>query len=91
MVVNKSGRQCVQLKIAHTIRAYHHSSLLLIESIDNRLQRLRRRVEIVRVQLYGKTSAIGAVDGLIPASANAQVCTFWHNDVKFITIMGSQH
>ena len=41
-MVDQSWRQGVELEVAHAIGTYHHCGILLIESVDNLLQRLRR-------------------------------------------------
>ena len=41
-MVDQSWRQGVEFEVAHAIGAYHHRGILLIESVDNLLQRLRR-------------------------------------------------
>ena len=70
-MVDESWGQCVQVEVTHPIRAHNHSGMLFMERIHDGLQRLRRRIEIVRVQLYGKATAIGTINRFVPASANA--------------------
>ena len=69
----QARRQGVQLEVAHTIGTYDHCCFLLMESIYDLLQCLWRRIEVVAIQLDGKASAILTVNGLVPASTNAQV------------------
>ncbi len=42
MVVNQARWQGIELEVAHTIRTNHHRCILLVESIDNLLERLGR-------------------------------------------------
>ena len=72
-MINQTWRQGVQLKVAHPITAHHHCSILLIEGIYDLLQRFGRGIEVVRIQLYGKSSATVVIDGHIPTAANAKV------------------
>ena len=73
VVIDESWGQGVQLEVAHAIRANHHRCILLIETLHNLLQRTRRRIEVVAIQLNGESSATIVVDGLVPASAYAQI------------------
>ena len=82
----ESWRQGIQFEVAHAIRAYHHRSLLLVESIHDGLQRLGRRIEVVAIQLDGKASAILTIDGLVPTSANTQIRPVRHDDVQFVAM-----
>ena len=87
---NEPGRQGIQIEVAHAIGTYHHCGLLLVESIDNSLQRLRRRIKVVRIQLNGKTSTYSTVNSLVPTAANAQVMTIGHYDMKFVAMLRRQ-
>ena len=84
LVSNQSWRQRVQLKVTHTVGTDDHCGMLFVESVNNRLQRLRRGIEVIAVKLYGKPSAEGAVDSLVPATTNTQVSTFRNDDVKLL-------
>ena len=83
---NESWRQCVQFKIAHTVRADNHRGLLFVEGIDNGLQCLRRGIEIVRIELNGKASTVLAIDGFVPASTNAKVGALRGDDVELVAV-----
>ena len=76
-MVNEPWRQGVQVEVAHAVAAHHHGGMLTAEGIDDGLQRLGAGVEVVRIQLYGKASAVVVVDGHVPAAANAEVRSFW--------------
>ena len=89
-VVYESWWQGVQVEVAHTIRAYHHSSVLLVEGIHNLLQCLWRRIEVVRVQLYGKSSAVVVVNGHVPASAYSQVVAVGYDVYQSLVVESTQ-
>ena len=69
----KPGRQCVQVEVAHPVTAYNHGRTLLVERINNGLQRIGRRIQVVAVKLYGKASAPLVVHGNVPTAANTKV------------------
>ena len=73
-MIDESWRQGVQLEVAHAVRADHHGCILLVEGIDDLLQRLGRRIEVVGVELHGEASAAVVVDSLVPAAADTKVC-----------------
>ena len=73
-MVDDAWRQRVQFKVAHAVRTDDHRCILLIECFYHLLQCLWRGVEVVAVQLDGKSSAAVVIDGDIPAAADAQVC-----------------
>ena len=83
---NESWRQGVQFKIAHTVRADNHRSLLFVKGIDNGLQCLGRGIEVVRIKLNGKASTMLAIDGFVPASANTKVGALRGNDVELVAM-----
>ena len=87
-MVNQSGRQRVQFEVAHAIAADDHCCTLSVESIDDGLQRTRRRIEVVAVQLHGKPAAPLASHSLVPASANSQIRSFG-NDMHQEVGLGS--
>ena len=76
---NESGRQGVEVEVAHSVGAYHHCRLLLLEGIDDGLQCMRRGIEVVAVELYGKSSAPLIIDSHIPASAYSKVIALGDN------------
>ena len=78
-MVNQARRQGVQFKVTHTIAAHHHCSVLLVEGIDNLLEGLRRGIEVIRIQLYGKPATSVIIDRHIPAPANTQVVAFGYD------------
>ncbi len=71
LVIYYARRQGVEVEITHTVSAYHHSCLLLVEAIHYLLQGVRTAVKVVRVQLNGKTSAFIAIYSLVPATSYA--------------------
>ena len=75
-MVDESRRQRVELEVAHTVCPYDHGRLLLMESVDNPLERVFRRVEVVAVELHGKPSAPFVDDGDVPAPSYSQVLSF---------------
>ena len=75
----KSRRQRVKIEVAHTVAAYNHGGTLLVKLVDNSLQRVFRRIEVIAVELHGKASAPLVVYGKVPASANAKVCALRHD------------
>ena len=87
---NEPRRQGIQVEVAHAIGTYHHSGLLLVESIDNGLQRLRRRIKVIRIQLNGKTSTYCTEHCLVPTATDAQIVTIGHYDMKLVTILRRQ-
>ena len=97
LMVYQSRRQCIEIEIAHAIRADHHGSLLLMEGIYYLLQRLRGRIEVITIQLDGKLTTMVAVDSHIPAATNAKVVAIWHNldkascllIIPFLHLMGN--
>ena len=70
-MVDKSWREGVQLEVAHPVASHHHGCLLAVEGIDNTLQGIGSGIEVVRVELHGKTSATAVVDCFIPTSADS--------------------
>ena len=86
-MVYDAWRQGIQLKVAHSVCAYHHRRLLSVEAIHYLLQGVGTAVEVVRIQLHGKPSAVVAVYRLVPASAYAQVCSLWYYMHQFGRIL----
>ena len=78
-MVYQSWRQGVEVEITHSVRADHHRSLLVVEGIYDFLESLRRRIEVIAVQLDCKLAAVLAIDGYIPAAADAEIVSLWHN------------
>ena len=70
-MVDKPRRQRVQFEVTHTISPDDHGSLLLMKRIDNLLQRMRRRIEVVAIQLNSKPTTTFVVNGHIPTATNA--------------------
>ena len=60
--------------------------MLLVKFVDDTLQGLWRRVEVVRVQLHGKASAAVIAHSHVPAAADAQVGTLG-NDVNEVVVV----
>ena len=89
-VVYQSRRQGIQFEVTHTIRTDHHRRILLIECLDNLLQRLRRGIEIVRVELYCKASAAVIIDGLVPTAADAEIRPLWDDMHEPFVVDGLQ-
>ena len=85
-MVNQSRRQRVQFEVTHAIRTDNHGSLLLVESIDDGLQRFGRRIQVVRIQLNGKASALRTINRHIPATANAEVGALRNDDVELVAM-----
>ena len=79
LMVDESWRQGVQLEVAHPVGAYDHSGILFVEGLHHLLQGLRRGIEVVGVELYGKASAAVIIDGDIPAAADTQVSALRNN------------
>ena len=76
---NESGRQGVEVEVAHSVGAYHHCRLLLLEGINDGLQCMWRGIEVVAVELHGKSSASLVIYCHIPASADTQVIPLRNN------------
>ena len=74
-MTDKAWWYCLQIEVAQAVAAYHHGSSLLIEGVYQALQRLGRRIQVVAVQLNGKSSTAFVVHGHVPATAYAQVST----------------
>ena len=72
-MVDDSRRQRVEVEVTHSVCPHHHCSPLFVERVDDALQRLRRRVEVIAVELHGEASAAVVDDSGVPASADAQV------------------
>ena len=89
-VIYQSRRQGIQFEVTHTIRADHHRRILLIEGFHNLLQRLRRGIEIVRVELYRKASAAVIIDGLVPTAADAEIRALWDDMHEPLIVDGLQ-
>ena len=75
-MVNDARRQCIQFKVAYPVCSHQHGTLLGVELINNTLQRVLIAVEVIAVELHRETSAVGAVDSQVPATANSQVIAF---------------
>ena len=78
-MVYQSWRQGVEVEVAHAVRADHHRCLLVVEGIYDFLESLRRRIEVVAVQLDCKLAAVLAIDGYIPAATDAEIVSHRHN------------
>ena len=78
-MVYQSWRQGVEVEVAHAVRADHHRCLLVVKGIYDFLESLRRRIEIVAVQLDCKLAAVLAIDGYIPAATDAEIVSHRHN------------
>ena len=61
-----------------------------MEGLDNLLQCLGRRVEVIGVELYGKAPAAVVVDGLVPAAAYAEIRALWDDMYKTLIVEGLQ-
>ena len=72
-VVDQPRRNGLQVYIGHFIAAHNHGTVLFTKHIHDSLQGRFVFVDIVTVQLNGIFAAIFAVNGNIPASADAQV------------------
>ena len=88
LMVYQSRGQRVQLEIAHPVGSDDHRCLLLVERVDDGLQRLGRRVEVVRVQLDGKASALLTIDSHIPASSDTQVTALGNEVYQRLVLLG---
>ena len=89
-MVDKPRRQRVQFEVTHTISPDDHGSLLLMKRIDNLLQRMRRRIEVVAIQLNSKPTATFVVNGHIPTAANTQIGTLRLNDNELLFVQFAQ-
>ena len=78
-MIDQARRQGIQFKVAHTIRTHHHRSILLVEGIHDLLQRLRRGIEVVGIQLNRESSTSIVVNRHVPTAAYAQIMTFRNN------------
>ena len=78
-MVYQSWRQGVKVEVAHAVRADHHRCLLVVKGIYDFLESLRRRIEVVAVQLDCKFAAVLAIDGYIPAATDAEIVSHRHN------------
>ena len=75
-VVDYAGRQSLQAKVGHAVRADDHGALLFMECIHDSLQGIWTAIQVIAIQLHGKPSASGIAYGKVPASAYAQVGAF---------------
>ena len=87
-MVYKSRRQCLELEVAHAVRSDNHSRPLLMEFVHDALQSLGRGIEVVAVELYGKTTAALVGRGKVPASSDAEIGTFG-DDMHKALVLGS--
>ena len=87
-VVDKSRRERLELEVAHAVGAHNHRSPLLVKLVDDALQRLRRRVEVVAVELHGEASAACVVYSHVPATADAEVGALGY-DMYEALVLGS--
>ena len=77
-MVDESWRQRFEFEVAHTVASYNHSRPLTIEFIDDTLQCLRRRIEVVAVELHRKASTTVVIHRHIPASSDTEVGAVWY-------------
>jgi len=73
-MVNQSGRQCLQIKVHHSIGTNDHCRTLFHKSLDNARQRISTTIKIIRIQLNGITTAGVRTNCIIPTSSDAQIC-----------------
>ena len=88
-MVDQSWRQCFELEVAHAVASDNHSRSLTVEFVNNALQGLRRRIQVVAVKLYGKASASFVVDSYVPASANTEVGACRHDMNESFVFLGN--
>ena len=87
-MVDESRRECLELEVAHAVGAHNHRSPLLVKLVDDALQCLRRRVEVVAVELHGEASAACVVYSHVPATADAEVGALGY-DMYEALVLGS--
>ena len=72
-MVNDAGRYLFQLEVHHLVAADDHGTLVFVERVDDALEYVVIDVQIIAIQLNGKSSAMFVHDGMCPASPDAQV------------------
>ena len=89
-MVDESRRERLELEVAHAVGAHNHRSPLLVKLVDDALQRLRRRVEVVAVELHGEASAACVVDSHVPATADAEVGALGYDMYEALVLSSSR-
>ena len=89
-MVDESRRERLELEVAHAVGAHNHRSPLLVKLVDDALQRLRRRVEVVAVELHGEASAAFVVDSYVPATADAEVGALGYDMYEALVLSSSR-
>ena len=72
-VVYDARRQWPEIEVSHQVGTHKHRAPLFPHHLDHLSNHIVGTVDVVAVQLYGIASAGGVAQGLVPASAYAQV------------------
>ena len=88
-MINQPRWNLLQTLVDYCIRTDHHRIAAFLKDIDNTLQRLRRRVKIVGIELHGILSAAGRMNCFIPAAADVKIATL-RNQVSNFRIQGGK-
>ena len=72
-MVDDAGRDGIEVDVGHLISADHHGHILLIESIDHRLQRVLVLVQVVTVELHDEFAHVLTMGGQVPIPSNAHI------------------
>ena len=75
LVIYDAWRKSAEVKITHAVSTDYHGATFFIELIDNHLKSGFTRIEIVGIELDGKTTATRILNGQIPTAADAEVVT----------------
>ena len=72
-MIDDAGRNGIEVDVGHLIGAYNHGYILLVESIDHRLQGVLVFVHVIAVKLHDELSSVLAVSGQVPIATDAHV------------------
>ena len=78
IMANQARWKGIKIEVTHTIRTDNHCSLLLVESIDNDLQSILRRIKVITIQLNSKATAMRIIDSIVPTATNTEISTYWN-------------
>ena len=89
-VVDESGRKSLKMEVHHAIASNHHRCRCCAgEGVADALQHVRCGVEVIGVKLHGIFSAVFRTNCHVPASSDAQICSFGSDDHEAVADVGT--
>lgn len=88
LVVDKTWRNGIETKIDKFVGADNHGMIATTKFVDNGLQDIVGRIEVVAIELDGIAPTMAIGYGQVPTATNAEVVRLW-NDVYEVDVVGS--